>query len=348
MIDRHGLGARRRSMRAQVLRTVRAVEQTPLALEARPVPVPRAGELLVRVAACGVCHTDLDEIEGRLPPRLPIVPGHQIVGRVEAVGGEVERFRPGDRVGVAWIFWACGRCPRCLAGAENLCPEARWTGKDVDGGYADYVVVPEAFAYHLPDRFSDAEAAPLLCAGVIGYRALRRTGLVDGEVLALYGFGASAHLVLQVVKARWPASRVFVVTRSPHHRALAERLGADWTGQPGESLPAAPDRAIDFTPIGATVREALAALAPGGRLVVNAIRKRDPIPPLDYALHVWHEKELTSTANVTRRDAEAFLALAATIPLAPAVELFPLEQANAALLALKRGALTAAAVLVTA
>ncbi len=315
-------------------------------LEERPVPDPGAGELLVRVAACGVCHTDLDEVEGRLAARLPVVPGHQIVGRVEALGPGAGRFRPGDRVGIAWIFSACGRCPRCRAGAENLCPEARWTGKDADGGYADYVIVHEAFAYQLPDRFSDVEAAPLLCAGVIGYRALRRTGLQDGETLALYGFGASAHLVLQVVKARWPSTRVLVITRSAHHRALAERLGADWTAPPGEPLPVAPERAIDFTPVGATVREALGALAAGGRLVINAIRKRDAIPPLDYAVHVWHEKELTSTANVTRDDAEAFLGLAGEIPLVPTVERFPLEQANSALVRLKQGELTAAAVLV--
>lgn len=335
-------------MRAQVLHTTGPVEDERLVLEERPVPEPGPGELLVRIAACGVCHTELDEIEGRLTPRLPIVPGHQVVGRVDAVGPETARFRPGDRVGVAWIYSACGRCARCRGGAENLCAEARWTGKDVDGGYADYLVVPERFAYPLPERFGDVEAAPLLCAGVIGYRALRRTGLADGETLALYGFGASAHLVLQVVKARWPRSRVLVVTRSSHHRALATALGADWVGEPGTPLPEPPDRAIDFTPVGATVRDALAQLAPGGRLVVNAIRKRDPIPPLDYATHVWQEKELTSTANVTRRDAEEFLALVAGLPLTPAVETFPLEQANRALIALKQGRLAAAAVLVMA
>lgn len=333
-------------MRAQVLYTSGPVEDGRLVLEERPVPAPGPGELVIRVAACGVCHTDLDEVEGRLPPRLPVVLGHQIVGRIEAVGAGVTRFRPGDRVGVAWIAWACGRCARCRAGSENLCANARWTGKDVDGGYAEYTRASAQFVYRLPDRFSDVEAAPLLCAGVIGYRALRRTGLQDGETLALYGFGASAHLVLQVVKARWPATRVFVVTRSAQHRALAAALGADWTGEPGTPLPDAPDRAIDFTPVGSTVRDALGALAPGGRLVVNAIRKRDTIPPLDYAVHVWQEKELTSTANVTRRDAEEFLALAADLPLVPTVEPFPLGAANAALVALKQGRLAAAAVLV--
>ena len=332
-------------MKAQVLSATGPVEDGRLALVERPVPEPAGGEILVRVAACGVCHTELDEIEGRLPPRLPVVPGHQIVGRVERLGAGSSGFDPGDRVGIAWINWACGTCAACLAGNENLCPRARWTGKDVDGGYAGYAVVPEAFAYPIPDRFSDAEAAPLLCAGVIGYRALRLTHLDDGQTLALFGFGASAHIVIQIAKRRCPASKLFVVTRSEQHRALARKLGADWTGAPGEALPGEVHRAIDFTPVGSTVRDALAGLAPGGRLVVNAIRKRDPVPELDYATHLWHEKELKSTANVTRRDVEEFLPLAAEISIVPEVETFPLAQANEALVKLKRGAIRAAAVL---
>lgn len=332
-------------MKAQVLSSTGPVEARPLTLVERSVPVPGAGEILVRVAACGVCHTELDEIEGRLPPRLPIIPGHQIVGRVERLGAGATAFMPGARVGIAWIHWACGACPACLAGDENLCADARWTGKDVDGGYAEYTVVPKAYAYPIPDRFSDVEAAPLLCAGVIGYRALRLAHLANGQTLALFGFGASAHIVIQVVRHTCPDSKIVVITRSEEHRTLARRLGADWTGHPGERPPGELHRAIDFTPVGSTIRDALASLAPGGRLVVNAIRKRDPVPELDYATHLWHEKELKSTANVTRRDAEEFLPLAAAIPIVPNVEVYPLERANDVLVRLKQGAIRGAAVL---
>ncbi len=333
-------------MKAQLLTSTGPLDPSRLRLVARPIPPVQPGQLLVRVSACGVCHTELDEIEGRLPARLPVVPGHQIVGRVERCGPGVERFREGDRVGVAWIHWACGRCEACLAGDENLCPWARWTGKDVDGGYAEYTVVPEAFAYPIPERFTDAEAAPLLCAGVIGYRALRLARLANGQSLALYGFGASAHIVIQAARHRFPDSPIFVVTRSEAHREQARRLGASWVGPPGEALPQPADRAIDFTPVGATIRDALARLAPGGRLVVNAIRKRDPVPELDYATHLWHEKELKSTANVTRRDVEEFLPLAAEIPIVPEVEPFRLEAAFEALAKVKAGAVAGAAVLV--
>jgi propanol-preferring alcohol dehydrogenase len=333
-------------MKAQLLTSTGPLEPARLRLVARPVPEPGPGELLVRVSACGVCHTELDEIEGRLPPRLPVVPGHQIVGRVERTGPGVERFRAGDRVGVAWIHWACGACDACRAGDENLCPWARWTGKDVDGGYAEFTRVPEAFAYPIPERFADAEAAPLLCAGVIGYRALRLSRIANGQVLALYGFGASAHIVIQVARHRLPDSPIFVVTRSATHQAQARRLGAAWVGSPGEPLPGPVHRAIDFTPVGATIRDALAALAPGGRLVVNAIRKRDPVPPLDYATHLWQEKELKSTANVTRRDVEEFLPLAAEIPIVPVVETFRLEAAYEALAKVRAAAVDGAAVLV--
>ncbi len=332
-------------MKALILNSTGPVEDRRLTLVDRPVPTAGDGEMLVRVSACGVCHTELDEIEGRLAPRLPVVPGHQLVGRVERVGAKASRFRPGDRVGIAWINWACGRCDFCRAGRENLCAEARWTGKDVDGGYAEYAVVAEAFAYPIPDRFSDTEAAPLLCAGVIGFRALRLSGLQDGRTLALFGFGASAHIVIQVVKSRYPASKILVFTRSAHHRYLARDLGADWAGSVDDAPPSAFESAIDFTPVGSTVRDALAGLRPGGRLVINAIRKRDPIPALDYATHLWHEKEIKSTANVTRRDAEEFLLLAAAIPIVPEVEVFSLEEANDALVQLKQGAVRAAAVL---
>ncbi len=332
-------------MKAQVLSDTGPVEDRRLSLVERPAPSPSSGEILVRVSACGVCHTELDEIEGRLNPRLPIIPGHQVVGRVERLGSGATRFGAGDRVGIAWINWACGTCDACRAGAENLCPAARWTGKDVDGGYAEYALVAEAFAYPIPDRFTDAEAAPLLCAGVIGYRALRLSNLCDGQTLALYGFGASAHIVIQVVRSRYPRTRIAVFTRSEEHRDLARRLGAHWTGSAADAPPGPIDRAIDFTPIGSTIRDALARLAPGGRLIVNAIRKRDPVPELDYAAHLWHEKEVKSTANVTRQDAEEFLPLAADIPIVPEVRTFRLEEANDALVLLKRGEIRAAAVL---
>ena len=332
-------------MKALILNSTGPVEDRRLELVDRPIPRPGGREILVRVSACGVCHTELDEIEGRLPARLPIVPGHQIVGRVERAGGSASRFALGDRVGIAWINWACGRCDLCLAGQENLCLEARWTGKDVDGGYAEYALVPEAFAYPIPDRFSDTEAAPLLCAGVIGYRALRLSGLADGRTLALFGFGASAHIVIQIVKHRYPGSKILVFTRSEQHRDLARALGADWAGSAADPAPSRFDCAIDFTPVGSTVRDALAGLRPGGRLVINVIRKRDPVPALDYAAHLWHEKEVKSVANVTRRDAEEFLPLAAEIPIMPEVQVFGLEEANDALVRLKQGALRAAAVL---
>jgi propanol-preferring alcohol dehydrogenase len=332
-------------MRALILEAIGPVESRPLRLVDLPVPEPAEGEILVRVSACGVCHTELDEIEGRLAPRLPIVPGHQIVGRVEGAGAGASRFRTGDRVGIAWIHRACGRCDRCRAGAENLCAEAMWTGKDVNGGYADYTVVPEGFAYAIPERFSDVQAAPLLCAGVIGFRALRLSRLAGNQTLALFGFGASAHIVIQIVRHRFPDSRILVITRSGHHRDLARRLGADWAGQPGDPAPSGFDCAIDFTPVGSTIRDALAGLNPGGRLVINVIRKRDPIPVMDYATHLWHEKEIKSVANVTRRDAEEFLPLAAAIPIVPQVRLFGLEDAHEALILLKQGAIEAAAVL---
>jgi propanol-preferring alcohol dehydrogenase len=332
-------------VKALVLKSIGPVEDRRLAPVEREVPVPGDTEVLVRVSACGVCHTELDEIEGRLPVRLPVVPGHQIVGRVELAGANVARFRSGDRVGIAWINWACGSCHFCRAGRENLCAEARWTGKDVDGGYAEYAVIAETFAYPIPDRFSDAEAAPLLCAGVIGYRALRLSGLEDAQTLALFGFGASAHIVIQVVRHQYPRSTILVFTRSAHHRDLARTLGADWVGGTADVAPSGFDRAIDFTPVGSTVRDALAGLQPGGRLVINAIRKRDAVPPLDYAVHLWHEKEIKSVANVTRLDAEEFLPVAAAIPIVPEVEVFRLEEANDALLRLKQGSLRAAAVL---
>jgi len=241
-----------------------------------PVPKPGSKQILVKVSACGVCHTELDEIEGRLSPsKFPIVLGHEIVGRVKRRGDGANKFKEGDRVGIAWINWACGKCSFCLKGEENLCDKAKWTGKDVDGGYAQYTLISEDFAYPIPKRFTDLEAAPLLCAGVIGYRALRLSGMEDNQVLGLYGFGASAHIVIQIAKYKFPNCRVFVFTRpgQKEHQDLAKRLGADWVGATGDTPPEKPNCAIDFTPVGAPVREALRVLDKGGRLVINAIRK---------------------------------------------------------------------------
>jgi len=263
-------------MKAMVLEKTSAVEQMPLKLMDLPEPVPGRGQIRVGISACGVCHTELDEIEGRVPPSsLPMILGHEIVGRVESLGPGGGRFKKGNRVGVAWINWACGRCPFCLKGEENLYDTAKWTGKDVDGGYAQYTVVSEDFAYPIPERFADLEAAPLLCAGVIGYRALRLSRMENGRTLGLYGFGASAHIVIQVAKYKYPNGKVFVFTRpnQKEHQDLAGRLGADWIGATGDAPPAKLDCAIDFTPVGEPVRQALRNLEKGGRMVMNAIRK---------------------------------------------------------------------------
>jgi propanol-preferring alcohol dehydrogenase len=336
------------TMKAMVLERISSVEEKPLKLVNLPRPVPGPGQIVVKVSACGVCHTELDEIEGRVPPsEFPMILGHEIVGRVESLGSAAKKLRTGDRVGIAWINWACGKCSFCLKGEENLCDIARWTGKDVPGGYAEYTVVQEDFAYPIPQAFTDVKAAPLLCAGVIGYRALRLSGMEDGKVLGLYGFGASAHMVIQVARHKYPNGRVFVFTR-PHqkeHQDLARRLGADWIGATGDTSPDKLDCAIDFTPVGEPVREALRNLQKGGRVVINAIRKTTPIPELDYTEHLWYEKELKSVANVTRRDAEEFLPLAAEIPIMPETQEFKLEEANEALVLLKEGRIRGAGVL---
>ena len=321
-------------------------KKEPLELVQMPGPVPRTGQILVKVSACGICHTELDEIEGRLvPPRFPVVPGHEIVGRVESLGPDSTRFKRGDRVGIAWINSSCGQCKFCQRGDENLCDRFQGTGLDADGGYAEYTVVSEDFAYPIPESFSDSHAAPLLCAGVIGYRALRLTGIGQGGILGLFGFGASAHIAIQVAK-HWNC-KVFVFTRQGQtaHQELAKKLGADWVGATGDTPPEKLEYAIDFTPVGEPVREALRVLEKGGRVVVNAIRKIDPIPPLDYAQYVWHERELKSVANVARRDALEFLPLAAEIGISPEIQEFPLEKVNEALVLLKQGRMHGAGVL---
>jgi len=330
-------------MKAQVLTEIKPVEDRPLKLVELPAPQPGAKEILVRISACGVCHTELDEIEGRLEPYLPVIPGHEVVGRVESLGSEAHRFRSGDRVGIAWIYSTCGRCRFCTEGNENLCAEFKGTGCHANGGYAQYMTVAEDFAYHIPERFTDAQAAPLLCAGAIGFRALQLSGVKPGQTLGLFGFGASAHIVIQV--ARYWGCEVYAFSRSEAHRRLARELGAFWTGAAEDEPPHQLHCAIDFTPLGETVPHALRALDKGGRLVIAVIRKRTPIPPLDYARLLWDEKETKSVANIARQDAEDFLLLAAQIPIIPAVQEFRLEEANEALLRLKQGQVQGAAVL---
>jgi propanol-preferring alcohol dehydrogenase len=322
------------------------VKENPLELVELPDPLPGSNEVLVKVSACGICHTEIDEIEGRLiPPKFPVVLGHEVVGRVQALGPRVTRFKVGDRVGIAWIYSSCERCKFCSRGDENLCDQFRATGLDANGGYSQYTVVSQDFIYPIPERFSDAQAAPLLCAGVIGYRALRLSEIHPGETLGLYGFVASAHIAIQVAK-HWNC-KVFVFTRPGQklHQQLAKKLGADWVGATGDRPPEKLQRAIDFTPVGEPVREALRVLEKGGRLVINAIRKINPIPALEYAEFVWYEKELKSVANVARQDALEFLPLAAEIPIIPEVQEFELEQANEALRLLKQGRIQGAGVL---
>jgi propanol-preferring alcohol dehydrogenase len=333
-------------MKAMALTRHAPIEEKPLELVDLPTPAPGDDQILIKVSVCGACHTDLDEAEGRLrPAKLPIIPGHQVVGAVADKGKNVTKFNIGDRIGVTWLYWACGNCDFCKTGQENLCENAKWTGKDADGGYAEYMVISQDFSYPLPESFSDSHAAPLLCAGVIGYRTLRLAEITDGQTIGLFGFGASAHIVIQIIKHKFTNSDVYVFTKTTEHAQLAKKLGAAWTGRSGDIPPAKLNRAMDFTPVGECVRNALAVLERGGRLVINAIRKETPVPALNYADYLWLEKEIKSVANVTRSDAEEFLSLAAKIPILPTVEEFPLESANEVLLKIKHSKLCAAAVL---
>ena len=330
-------------MKAIVLKGMSAIEKEPLEMIDLPVPVPGPKELLIKISACGICHTELDEIEGRIQPNLPIVLGHQIVGRVERLGSEVTKFKLGDRVGIAWIHSACGTCHFCQEGKENLCAGFQGTGCHAHGGYAQFTVISEDFTYSIPEKFSDSEATPLLCAGAIGYRDLRLSGIKKNQTLGLFGFGASAHIVIQV--AKYWGCEVFVFTRGEEHRNLAKKLGASWTAGPEEEPPRRLHAAIDFTPVGETILHALRVLEKGGRLVLAVIRKRNPIPPLDYTKHLWDEKEIKSVANITRKDLQDFLPLAAEIPILPEVQEFKLKDANKALLLLKQGKIRGAGVL---
>jgi propanol-preferring alcohol dehydrogenase len=339
-------------MKAMVLEALASLAQnkTPLKLAELPDPVPGEKEILVKVSVCGVCHTELDEIEGRTPPPiLPMVLGHQVVGRVEEMGRLAQGFRVGDRVGIAWIYSACGACEFCLAGYENLCRDFQATGRDAYGGYAEYMTVSEDFAFPIPDQLSDTDAAPLLCAGAIGNRSLRLTGLEDGHKLGLTGFGASGHLVLNLVRHKYPNTQVFVFARSPQQGEFARELGAVWAGDTADESPEKLDSIIDTTPAWKPVVEALKNLKPGGRLVINAIRKEEAdkeyLLKLDYPAHLWMEKEIKSVANVARTDVAEFLELAAEIPIRPEVQEFWLEEANQALVELKTRKIRGAKVL---
>jgi propanol-preferring alcohol dehydrogenase len=339
-------------MKAMVLNKLCSLSQNkqPLELTDIPAPRPQAREVLVKVSTCGVCHTELDEIEGRTPPRrLPVVLGHQVVGSVVENGRQASRFAIGSRVGIAWINSACGQCDFCHNGEENLCEQFKATGRDANGGYAQYTTVLEDFAFNIPDIFSDQQTAPLLCAGAIGYRSLRLTALKDGQLIGLTGFGASAHLVLKLVNHQFPRSGVYVFARSAKERDFAEELGAVWTGDTADEAPEKLDSIIDTTPVWKPVVEALKNLKSGGRLVINAIRKEEVdkkyLLGIDYPRHLWLEKEIKSVANVTRRDVSQFLKIAAQIPFEPEVQEFLLEDANTALVELKERKIRGAKVL---
>jgi len=339
-------------MKAMVLRTTTSLEvnKSPLEFSELPVPIPEDSEIMVKVSVCGVCHTELDEIEGRTSPsKFPMIPGHQIVGRVEKTGSKTSRFNIGDRVGIGWIHSACGRCKYCRNGMENLCDDFKATGRDEHGGYGEYTTVPEAFAYAIPELFSDAEAAPLLCAGSIGYRSLRLANMHDHENIGLTGFGASAHLVLKMVKHLYPNAGIFVFSRTEQERAFARGLGAQWAGDVSDSPPEKLHAVIDTTPVWRPVVEAMKHLVRGGRLVINAIRKeerdKEALLTLDYSRDLWMEKEIKSVANITREDIEEFLPLAAAMRIRPEIEEYPLEQANRALLELKERKIRGAKVL---
>ena len=329
-------------MKAMSLEKPAPMSARPLKLVERPVPEPEAGEVLLRVAACGVCRTDLQICEGDVVPRvLPIVPGHQIVGRVEAAGEGVRGWEIGERAGIGWLAGSCGKCAFCLSDRENLCSEARFTGWDRDGGYAEYVTVGADFAFRLPEGFGDLQAAPLLCGGVIGYRSLKRSGVKPGGRLGLFGFGASALLTIQVA-LHW-GCEVYVCTRSPREQQRAMRLGAKWTGSYDDLPPVPLDGAITFAPSGDVVVAALRAIDRGGSVAINAIHL-DRIPEFPYEL-LWWERNLCSVANYTREDAREFLELAATIPIQTDTDLFRLEDANEALKRLADGKIAGAAVL---
>lgn len=331
-------------MQAMVLREIAPIESAPLRLEQRALPQPGPGEVRLKVRCCAVCRTDLHVIEGELPRHtLPIIPGHQIVGRVDALGPGCRRFQVGQRVGVAWLRYTCGTCRFCRAGRENLCENARFTGYHADGGYAEYTLVPEDFAYEIPTAFSDAQAAPLLCAGLIGYRALKRSGVPDGGRLALYGFGSSAHVVLQIALHR--GCEVYVVSRAGRHAEFARALGATWVGSSAAELPVRVDSAIIFAPAGELIPAALEKLEKGGTLALAGIYM-SAVPALDYEKHLFYERNVSSVTANTRADGQELLTEAARIPIRPQVTEYALADANRALEDLKSDRISGTGVLV--
>lgn len=357
-------------MKAMILESLTELNRNPapLNLHTPDKPTLNPGEVLLRVTRCGVCHTELDEIEGRTPPpHLPVILGHQVVGIAEQSSNDFARLplngttdpqgvlrkvvTTGERVGVAWIASACGHCQYCLSGQENLCPEFKATGRDINGGYAEYMTVHADFVHPIPDGISDSEAAPLMCAGAVGYRALKLCNLQNGQSLGLMGFGGSNHLVLKVARHKYPKSDIFVFSRNPQEREFAISLGAAWAGGINETPSEGVDAIIDTTPVWDPDMQALKRLRPGGRLVINAIRKeetdKEALLRLDYASQLWMEKEIKSVANVTRADVREFLALAAEANIRPEYQEYDLDSANQALLELKQGKIRGAKVLRT-
>lgn len=325
--------------------------QGPLHLVKVPIPRPGENEVLIKVSTCGVCHTELDEIEGRTSPAFyPVIPGHQVVGRIVMVGPKVQEKKTGDRVGVSWFYSSCDYCQWCLSGCENLCQEFRATGRDVHGGYAEYMVAPEASTFIIPNQFSNSEAAPLLCAGAIGYRALRLASIRSEAPIGLTGFGASAHLVLKLILHFHPNCSVFVFARSKKEREFALELGAEWAGESHQQAPRPMQAIIDTTPAWTPVFNGLRQIEPGGKLVINAIRKEDKdvdvLAKINYPRDLWMEKSIQSVANVSRQDVQEFINAAAQIPLHPTYEEFPFSEANRAIKELKKGKIRGAKVLV--
>ncbi|MFP4107268.1 MAG: zinc-dependent alcohol dehydrogenase family protein [Phycisphaerae bacterium] len=331
-------------MKAMVLNEIAPVEESPLELSDVPAPEPEEGQVRVRVGVCAVCRTDLHVIEGDLErKKMPVIPGHQVVGVVDKLGDGCRRFKEGDRIGVAWLRETCGECQFCTTGRENLCRQQRFTGYHADGGYAEYAVVPEEYAYRIPDAFDDVAAAPLLCAGIVGYRAFKRSNPRDGGTLAIYGFGSSAHVIMQI--ATHHGMKVYVVSRGEEHRKLAEEMGAVWTGENAEDMPVKVDSAIIFAPVGHLVPPALKQLEKGGTLSLAGIHMT-PIPEMDYKETVFYERDIHSVTANTREDGEQLLAEAAEIPVKPRTTTYPLKQANQALQDLKNDKLNGTAVLV--
>ncbi|MFC1568748.1 zinc-dependent alcohol dehydrogenase family protein [bacterium] len=339
-------------MRAWLLHNITDIklQSQPLCNQEVAKPNPGFLELLIKVSACGVCHTELDEIEGRTPPiHFPMILGHQVVGYVSSIGKDVSKFKIGDRVGIGWIYSACGTCDHCKAGNDNLCQAFMATGRDMPGGYAEFMTISENFAFRISDFFKDEEAAPLLCAGAIGYRSLRLTHLKDGQRLGLTGFGASGHLVLMLAKYQLPNSDIYVFARSEKERQFARELGAAWVGDTMDTPPRLCHAIIDTTPVWKPVVEALRCLESGGRLIINAIRKeshdQDYLLDLNYPEHLWMEKEIKSVANVAKCDISEFLEIAAKISIRPEIQVYPFESANEALVDLKAGKIRGAKVL---